>query len=179
MKNKRREFVKYTGIAGIGIAGGLLNSFAVAADNNHFPNQNSPVKNMSPDKNNISIIGVYGAWAASLTENKIPSLSFRKQEFTNLQVWKKEARKRLKDRLSIPAMGLTPQVNAKRKFQYDGLDIEELSWQLPYGPPTDAILLKPANTKEKLPGILAFHDHGGQKYFGTKKLPRSPTRCIR
>jgi dienelactone hydrolase len=44
---------------------------------------------------------------------------------------------------------------------------------LPYGRPTDAILLKPADTKTPLPGILAFHDHGGNKYFGTRKITKT------
>jgi dienelactone hydrolase len=53
------------------------------------------------------------------------------------------------------------------------LHIEELSWQLPYGRPTEAILLKPSNASIPLPGILAFHDHGGNKYFGTRKITRT------
>ena len=53
------------------------------------------------------------------------------------------------------------------------MHIEELSWQLPYGRPTEAILLKPLNAKGRLPAILAFHDHGGNKYFGTRKITRT------
>ncbi len=60
----------------------------------------------------------------------------------------------------------------KKQYSYDGLHVEELSWQLPYGPATEAILLKPMNVNGKLPGILAFHDHGGLKYFGTRKITR-------
>ncbi len=30
------------------------------------------------------------------------------------------------------------------QYEFDGLHIEELIWQLPYGPPTAAIFLKPA-----------------------------------
>ena len=55
---------------------------------------------------------------------------------------------------------------------YDGLHIEELSWQLRYGRATEAILLKPENAKGKLPAVLAFHDHGGNKYFGTRKITK-------
>ncbi|HQS52981.1 MAG TPA: hypothetical protein PLN99_13905, partial [Daejeonella sp.] len=67
----------------------------------------------------------------------------------------------------------TPTVTVKKQYEYDGLHIEELSWQLPYGRPTEAILLKPANAKGALPGILAFHDHGANKYFGTRKITRT------
>ncbi len=45
-------------------------------------------------------------------------------------------------------------------------------WSLPYGPPTEAYFLKPAGANGRLPGILAFHDHGGNKYFGARKITR-------
>jgi len=173
MKNKRRDFIKYTGMTGIGIAGGIFNSFGASSDPDKNFHINNDMKSTNPIDGSISIIGAYGAWAASLTENKLPSLSYRNPGFTSLSTWKKQARNRLLERLAIPATGSMPGVIVKRKFQYDGLYMEELSWQLPYGPPTDAILLKPANAKGKLPGILAFHDHGGQKYFGTKKITRT------
>ena len=173
MKNKRRDFIKYTGMTGIGIAGGIFNSFGASSDPDKNFYIDNDMKSTNPIDSSISIIGAYGAWAASLTENKLPSLSYRNPGFTNLSTWKKQARNRLLERLAIPATGSMPRVIVKRKFQYDGLYMEELSWQLPYGPPTDAILLKPANAKGKLPGILAFHDHGGNKYFGTRKITRT------
>jgi dienelactone hydrolase len=58
----------------------------------------------------------------------------------------------------------------RRTYSYDGLQIEELVWQLPYGPPTAAILLKPANAAGPLPGVLALHDHSGRKFFGKEKI---------
>ena len=79
----------------------------------------------------------------------------------------------LTERMAIPDIGGMPEVTVKRKYNYDGLIIEELSWRLPYGRPTEAILLKPANAKGPLPGILAFHDHGGLKYFGTRKITKT------
>jgi dienelactone hydrolase len=56
---------------------------------------------------------------------------------------------------------------------YDGLHVEKLSWQLPYGPPTEAVFLKPAGATEKLPGVLALHDHAANKYFGWRKIART------
>jgi dienelactone hydrolase len=67
-----------------------------------------------------------------------------------------------------------PPVKVNKAYTYDGLHIEELSWQLPYGRSTEAILLKPQNAQGRLPAILAFHDHGGNKYFGTQKITRTP-----
>jgi dienelactone hydrolase len=76
------------------------------------------------------------------------------------------------ERLAIPDIGGMPEVKLIRTTEYDGLHIEELSWQLPYGNPTAAILLRPKDVSKKLPGILAFHDHGGNKYFGTRKITK-------
>ena len=122
---------------------------------------------------NLSIIGQYGPWASSLNEGKIPSHSFRKSEWSDLATWKEAARKKLLDRMAIPYIGATPKVTVKKQYTYDGLHIEELTWQLPYGRPTDAILLKPANATGRLPAILGFHDHGGNKYFGTRKITKT------
>ena len=55
---------------------------------------------------------------------------------------------------------------------YDGLHIEHLTWQLPYGPPTEAVFLKPAGAQGRLPAVLGLHDHGGNKYFGWRKIAR-------
>jgi dienelactone hydrolase len=177
MKNTRRNFIKYAGLAGLGIAGSKMpeafasglrskpESTGIASD---FV-MNTKALNME----NLSIIGLYGNWAASLTEKGLPSLSFRNKVWTDLEKWKKSAKTRLMERLAIPDTGGIPKVTVKKQYTYDGLHIEELSWQLPYGRPTDAILLKPENARGRLPGILAFHDHGGNKYFGTRKITKT------
>lgn len=177
MQNKRRQLLKLAGLTGIGAAGaGMLKGFASEKDNDksitNFTNTASAMENEFNEKD-MSIIGLYGAWANSLNENKLPAFSFRRDEWKNLDSWKKAAKQRLTERLAIPDIGGIPKVNVNKQYSYDGLHIEELSWQLPYGRPTEAILLRPLNTKGKSPGILAFHDHGGNKYFGCRKITRT------
>ena len=172
MKKKRRDFLKLTGAASLGIATNMFKGFAATSD--HQPKSNfMHASNHLTDEKDVSIIGLYGPWAASLTENKLPSLSFRRNEFDNVETWQSKARQRLTDRLAIPEIGGLHNVTVQKKYEYDGLHIEELSWQLPYGRATEAILLKPLNAKGKLPGILAFHDHGGNKYFGRRKITKT------
>jgi dienelactone hydrolase len=172
MKYYRRQFLKRTGLTGIGLAcSGLLNSIATPLNNYSETTTMSAGKNL--DENSLSVLGLYGPWAASLTGNELPAFSFRRKEFTDINKWRKTARQRLKERLAIPNIGATPKVTIHKQHEYDGLHIEELSWQLPYGRPTDAILLKPVKAKGKLPGILALHDHGGNKYFGTRKITKT------
>lgn len=171
MENKRRKFIKYAGITGLSLAnGGLFKQVDPASYINpaHDINNNE----ILPDEN-LSIIGQYGQWSASLRQGRLPSLSYRNKNWTDINRWKTTAKAKLTERMGIPDLGATPKVNLIRQYNYDGLHIEELRWQLPYGQPTEAILLKPINSKGPLPGILAFHDHGGNKYFGTRKITRT------
>jgi dienelactone hydrolase len=173
MKSKRRDFLKFSGLAGLGMAGGILNGFA--ADRTEYNVEQIMdthiLKNFTGDQ--LSVIGLYGPWAASLTEGKIPAFSFRNPEWSEIESWRPGARNRVMDRMAIPDIGPTPKHRVVRELVYDGLLIKELEWQLPYGRPTRALLLKPSNAKKPLPGVLAFHDHGGNKYFGYRKITRT------
>lgn len=171
MANKRRRFLKISGLTGLGIAGGMFNVFSSVAKNPWSKNKKSSMANNN--QANLSIIGLYGEWATGLRNDELPSLSFRKKEWKDVEAWRKAAKSKAMERMAIPNIGTAPKVNLVKKYEYDGLQIEEINWQLPYGRPTDAIVLKPINANKKLPAILAFHDHGGNKYFGTKKITRT------
>ena len=119
------------------------------------------------------IIGAYGNWASGLLENSLPSHSFRRKEWKNLAKWKSQATERLKDRIAAPDLGDVPTFTIDKQYNYDGLHIEEISWQLPSGGRSEGILLKPQGATGRLPAILAFHDHGGWKYFGKRKITKT------
>ncbi len=165
MKQDRRQFLKQVGITSAMISTGATSALGEI-------NGATVFENMNFAQENTTLIGSYGPWASSLID-KMPSLSFRNDRFNSIDSWKKEARQRLLQRLGMPDTGATPRTTVNKRYEYDGLHIEELTWQLSYGPPTAAVLLKPANAKGKLPGILAFHDHAGNKYFGTRKIIRT------
>lgn len=169
MKNNRRTFLKLAGMAGFSVAG--LKLFG----NNGF-SQNlytGSGRKVPVQAGSTSIIGSYGPWAAGLLDKKLPLYSFRRDMWKSLPKWKKAAKKRYYDRLSMPSFGGLPQVTLSREYDYDGLHIEEISWPLPNGGLSEAIVLKPLNASGKLPGVLAFHDHSGNKYFGTAKIVRT------
>src|SRR5688500_5024358 len=117
-----------------------------------------------------NMLGAYGPWAAGIVGEEPPRLSFRQARHNDLEAWRSAARARLKECLLQPDAGGVPQATVQHTFQYDGLEVEHLSWQLPYGPPTEAVFLKPAGAKGPLPAVLGLHDHGGNKYFGTRKI---------
>ncbi len=120
----------------------------------------------------MNMIGAYGPWMAELASDP-PRLSFRNDAESDIEAWRSVARQRALDCLAMPDSGGTPQVTVHAQYIYDGLHVEELSWQLPYGPSTEAILLKPAGSTDPLPGILALHDHATNKYFGKRKIART------
>ena len=127
-------------------------------------------KSMNKEK---SIIGQYGFWADNLSAHP-PILSFRNPGWKNIDSWREEALAKTLELVSAPNLGSeTPKVNVKATYSYNGLTVEELSWQLPYGRATEAILLKPANNQGPFPGIVGLHDHGGNKYFGKRKITKT------
>lgn len=120
-----------------------------------------------------NMLGAYGPWAATLVSDTPGELSLRNPRWDDLEVWRAAGHERLHHRLAAPVVQDTPAVTVHRQLTYDGLTIEELSWQLPYGPPTQALVLKPATTTGKLPAVMALHDHGGKKFFGCHKITRT------
>lgn len=119
-----------------------------------------------------NMLGAYGPWAAGIAGDGPGRLSFRNDRFQDVAAWRKQARERVSELLLQPATGGPPKAEPQHRFEFDGLDVEHLRWQLPYGPPTEAYYLKPAGARGRLPGVLALHDHGGNKYFGTRKIVR-------
>jgi len=118
-----------------------------------------------------NMLGAYGEWAAHSLQDP-PRLSFRHPMFGNVEAWRAVARARLRESLLGPGPAATPVAVLQHQFEFDGLSIEHLQWQLPFGPPTEAVLLKPAGATGKLPGVVGLHDHGGNKYFGLRKITR-------
>lgn len=177
MENNRRNFLKKAGLAGMGLAGGgIFNGFSWAGGNKADAsnvNIKSTMKETNGNGDEISLIGSYGAWAASRVEDELPALSYRRDQWDTLESWQETAYERFVERLAAPDISERPEVTVTEQYTYDGLHIEELSWKLPYGPPTKALLLKPVESDEPLPGILALHDHAGNKYFGRRKITRT------
>jgi dienelactone hydrolase len=83
-------------------------------------------------------------------------------------------------RLFCQTLGFAPgpevarTVRIERHWTRDGIDGEEISWWVGYGPRTKAWLLRPAGVKSRLPGIVALHDHGAFKFYGKEKVAEGP-----
>ena len=119
-----------------------------------------------------TMLGAYSAWAAAQVPEEPGPLSLRNPRWSAVDQWRKEARAKVSELLACPEEA-SPRVRTLSVSSFEGLRIEELSWQLPYGPETRAVLLKPENAKGRLPGVLALHDHGGVKCYGYRKIVRT------
>jgi dienelactone hydrolase len=117
------------------------------------------------------MIGPYAPFVAEqMLTDKPPLLSLRNSQFHNLEDWRTRARAKALEVIAFPDTGETPKAEVVSKSTFDGLEVELLRWQLAFGPPTEALFLKPEGARGPLPGIVALHDHGGLKYFGWRKI---------
>jgi dienelactone hydrolase len=159
----RRQIVQIGAAAGMAVHSVLKGNIGLA------------MQNVTPQTNHVekNMIGAYGPWAASIVDDGPAALSFLRNENTDLATWKKLAKARVLQGLLQPPIYPVGQVAVESTEIYDGLRVERLSWQLPYGPRTAALLLKPADAIGKLPAVLGLHDHGGMKFFGLDKITRT------
>ncbi|MGO8693843.1 MAG: alpha/beta hydrolase family protein [Rectinemataceae bacterium] len=116
-----------------------------------------------------SLLGAYGPWIEELTTAAERKYSFLDEKWSEVSVWSREARRLFASHVLSRELG-SPEVKVGGRRNFDGLIVEDLEWRLPYGPPTRAYFLKPADASGRLPGIVAMHDHGANKYFGRRKI---------
>ena len=83
-------------------------------------------------------------------------------------------RQELADALGVPGASGTPHVTVEWEKTYDGVTTSRLSWQLGFGPRTTGWLVRPAGETGELPGVLALHCHGGNKFGGADRLVELP-----
>lgn len=125
----------------------------------------------------LSMIGEYGEWAAGLVSDPA-ELSFRRDRFRwdALEEWRGKAVDRTLELVAKPEEKREIRARVSDSYESDDLYFEELTWQLPYGPPTQALFIKPAGSTGPMPALLGLHDHSAMKYFGWQKIAanRSP-----
>jgi len=117
-------------------------------------------------------LGVYSDWAATAAG---PRARVTRPD--------RDVVRRLADEiLAVPSRSLDPgagaeelgTVQVERRWRASGLEGEEISYSVGYGPRTRAWVLKPAGDAGRLPGVLALHGHDGFKYYGKEKIADGP-----
>ena len=126
-----------------------------------------------PQETRINMVGAYGPWLADKVLGEGPArMSFRTGKWQSVWEWRHKVRARVLECMAPVDLGGLPEARVESTHEFDGLTVERLSWQLPAGPRTEAVFLKPIGATGRLPGILALHDHGGNKYLGWRKIAR-------
>lgn len=123
---------------------------------------------MKPD------MGIYYEMVDAISRSTQPSLSYLTREWPELEIWRTEARSKVFELLAFepPKIPLNATTDSKRE---DGnLIVEEISYDMPYGPRARGFFVCPKKKEEKLPAVVALHDHGGFKYFGKEKITGIP-----
>ena len=137
-----------------------------------------------------NVLGDIGEWVAGCVggdggaSGGPPSLSFRHDSYDaseeSVLEWRHDARASYLEAMLMPKLAplreaALSSVEAGRAYELDGVTVQELSWQLPYGARTQALYLAPAGAEPEgsLPALLALHCHGGQKVFGLEKITRT------
>lgn len=130
--------------------------------------QRSPLTTMKPD------IGIYYELVDILSRSSQPSLSYMAKEWPELELWRIQARSEVFKLLAFepPRVPLDATTDAKREDR--DLVVEEISYDMPYGPRAHGFFLRPRKKRGRLPAVVALHDHGGFKYFGKEKITAVP-----
>lgn len=84
------------------------------------------------------------------------------------------AAQELADALGVPEVPAQPDVSVHWEETHDDVTTSQLSWQLGFGPRTNGWLIRPAGSSGPLPGVLALHCHGGNKFGGADRLVELP-----
>ncbi len=120
-----------------------------------------------------NLLGNYASLISWQAEQNPLDYSILDAQWSDIGVWRARARELVHSLLAFspPSTPLDPRV--ERAWSCDGLDVELVSYRQPFGPRTEAYFIKPAGV-DRLPAVLALHDHGAYKYHGKEKLVRLP-----
>ncbi|GHV92808.1 hydrolase [Spirochaetia bacterium] len=123
------------------------------------------------DKN---LLGNYADMAYRIADSCQYPYSYLSKEWNDIPAWQKAARSKIFELLGYNPPACALKGRTLKSFEHEGLSVELVAFDQPYGPSTEGFFLKPLGAAGKLPGIVALHDHGGFKYYGKEKITAWP-----
>lgn len=116
------------------------------------------------------ILGNYHDGIAEIAENQSFPLSYLASDWPEILQWQTIARAKTAAMLNYWPKPSALGASVDKKYERDGLIIEHVSYEQPFGSRTGGLFIYPADISGPLPGVVALHDHGAFKYFGKEKL---------
>lgn len=117
-----------------------------------------------------SDLGAYQELVDQVLASQGRTLAYTTRDWPEVEQWRLEARGKLLELLAFRPRPVPLGARLERRITHEGLVVEEVTWDVGYGPRCQAWVLKPAGATGKLPAVLALHDHGGFKYYGKRFL---------
>jgi len=103
-----------------------------------------------------------------------PSLSFLARRWPDVEAWRTRAQAKVLELIAFDPVKIPLNASVNSRTEDEGLIVENISYDMPYGPRTDALLLYPIKQRGKLPAVVALHDHGEFFYYGKEKVTAFP-----
>jgi dienelactone hydrolase len=123
------------------------------------------------------MLGTYhplAQWASAACPR---SHSFLDKRWNDPDLWRAQARGTVVELLAYDPPSVPLDSRVEETTERDGIVTERVSWAQPFGPRTEAFLLKPAGAAGRtgrLPGVIALHCHAGFYYYGKEKIAAIP-----
>lgn len=165
-KLNRRQFASAIGLAATAAGPTAYPTAAQQGNAQLFPH---------PDLGNLF------PFVEAVAQTKQPRLTFLENRWKDLDSWKREARPLFREALHYDPPPEALRGDVLSTVERDGLIIETVDISATSFYSIPAKLLRPANRKGKLPGIVALHDHSGRYVWGHEKVvsDKSDSKTVR
>jgi dienelactone hydrolase len=116
------------------------------------------------------LLGNYHSMAQWLESGCRRPYSLLDGTWTDIESWRAQARGKVHELLAYQPPDCALDASVDKVTERDGLRTELVSWAQPFGPRTEAFVVRPVRAEGRLPGVVALHDHAAFKYYGKEKL---------
>src|SRR6266702_2853155 len=118
-----------------------------------------------------NMIGAYGEWAAQMMQDPA-RLSFRQPMFGNVEAWRAVARARYREMLMGPGGAATPVAARAAQAGIRRTGDRTPAVATAIRTPDRGASTEAGPGQREAAGHCRLHDHGGNKYFGLRKITR-------
>jgi hypothetical protein len=116
------------------------------------------------------VLGTYHGLAAWQESRCRRPLSLLDERWTDVESWRTQARAKVFELLAYEPPDCPLNAEVHGSADRGGIVTELVSWAQPFGPRTEAFVVRPSVTAGRFPAVVALHDHSAFKYYGKEKL---------